>query len=65
MNVIYTVHYTVATYEGDIQVVTDTDADSDYIKAKARRLLKQRCGGVGLPFGAESWKITNKRECTE
>lgn len=55
----YKVHYEIATYEGDLVVVADEDADREHVIARARAQLRQRCGH--LPFGAERWVVERDR----
>ena len=53
-----TVKYQVATYSGTVRVNCHPDDEHDYIIAKAKRLLTRQTGG--LPYGSESWKITER-----
>lgn len=57
----YTVHYSVATYEGDLTVFADGDSEDEHIHALARKDLERRSGP--WPFGAQSFRITNKERC--
>ena len=57
---IATVHYEIATYEGDLQVNASPDDDDDTIIAKAKRIAKQRLIGFSGPC-YERWRVT-KRE---
>jgi hypothetical protein len=55
------VHYSIATYEGDVYVSADEDADRDHVIARAKAQLRRRSGG-SLPFGAESFRIERLEE---
>jgi len=50
-----TVKYQVATYSGTIQVNCGENDEKEYIEAKAKRLLSERCGG--LPLGYERFEL--------
>ncbi|MPL74367.1 hypothetical protein SDC9_20239 [bioreactor metagenome] len=54
-----TVKYQVATYSGTIQVNCDENEEDDFIIARAKRKLGQKCG-VPFPFGYESWKVIKR-----
>ncbi len=55
----YTVHYDVGTYEGDVVVWADTDAETDQVVAKAKREVYR---GARPPAGlySEQWRVTEK-----
>jgi hypothetical protein len=58
---ISTVEYRIGTYTGRVEVTdVDPDDDSDHVCARARRILERR--SPGLPFGAETWIETERRE---
>ncbi len=59
MSVTWTVRYHVGTYSGTVDVTADENAESDHVKALARKKVERSCGGVGLPPGSESWTITD------
>lgn len=59
MRQICTVKYQVATYSGNITVYCDEDDSTDYVIAKAKRLLKVQSRG-SLPFGYQSFTITSR-----
>jgi len=54
-----TVKYHVATYSGEVEVTCDPNDETEYILAKAKRLVTRQAGGF-LPFGSQSWKIINR-----
>lgn len=56
-----TVHYHVATYSGDVHVNCNDLEDDTIVIARAKRQLQQRCGG-SLPFGSQSWRVSERRE---
>lgn len=58
----YTVHYDIGTYEGDVVVWADEDAESDYVIAKAKRDLFRRSGGRPAGLYSERWRITETFE---
>jgi len=53
------VKYQVATYSEEVQVNCDENDSDDYIIAKAKRIVRQRAGGL-LPFGYESWRVVER-----
>lgn len=54
------VHYSIATYAGDVTVTGCLpDDDDEAIIARARRILTSRSAG-SLPFGAESWRVVSR-----
>jgi hypothetical protein len=56
---IATVKYTVATYQGTIQVNCHPNDEDEQVIAKAKSILRQRVGG-SLPYGYESWKVIER-----
>lgn len=54
------VEYQIATYSGTEIVYCDADDDNDIIIGKCKRQLKQKSGGIPLPFGSESFNITER-----
>lgn len=58
---IHTVSYQIGTYSGTIEVTSGTDAETDEVLAKAKRLLRQRSGDT-LPFGTTTFKIIDWRD---
>lgn len=53
---IATVKYQITTYSGEIDINCNENDESDYIIAKAKRIITQKSGD-SLPFGYQSWKI--------
>lgn len=53
------VKYQIATYSGTVDVYCDPNDDNDYIIAKAKKILRQNCGGK-LPYGYENFKIISR-----
>lgn len=55
------VAYAIGTYAGEVEVRdVDPNDENEHIIARAKQLLDRRA--AGLPFGAASWKIVDRRE---
>jgi hypothetical protein len=59
-NVRIVLRYQIATYSGEVVVRCNEDTESEAIKAMARWQLKNKFGGVSLPFGYESYKEVSR-----
>lgn len=57
---VFSVSYSIGTYSGVVEVLADPSTETDAVIAKAKRILKARAGGT-LPFGAESWVISDTK----
>jgi len=54
------VEYQIATYSGKIEVSCDENDENEFIIARAKNQLRRDAGG-SLPYGYESFKITDRR----
>lgn len=61
----YTVHYVLGTYDGDVTVYADEDADTDHVIAKAKRIFWRDFGPRPIGLYAESWRVTGVEQLDE
>jgi len=65
MDLKYTVHYVLGTYEGDVTVYADDETEREQVIAEAQRILRQRAGAFPTGLYARSWRITEVEEVAE
>ncbi len=56
------VEYQVATYSGKEIVYCDANDDNDDIVSKCKRQLVNSSGGMSLPYGYQSFNITERED---